>query len=391
MPVSNKKKKKPTQKKPAGKKGKKVSPAPSSPSDATTPTLAPARLPPVNPTPITSPEPTPPVSTPPVDPWGKLKSPLGGKLSPSDSYARLVSSDRTIFGLQKVDFADANGDVDVAVEKKTASPLEPGAIESLDVINCDLTSVSISPPLLATIVSLNLSSSSLTTEKIDAILGNTGNVFLRSLTLTDNLLSDLPSPLPSKLTILELGYNKLTTIPPGSFSACKTFLYSLDLSGNQLTTIFSGLTELMHLRKLDISNNHTLQLTDVPTSPPLPTMIKQVTDLTLLPNSGLLSNEVDFELAATELTSNITGLKRFNNCVVDRAIKINQANLLSLQHEIVADDDNTKDSATCSCVEGNPCLVKYNCKPHIWHRRYEVARRAREDPNFDREKELRGN
>jgi hypothetical protein len=29
------------------------------------------------------------------------------------------------------------------------------------------------------------------------------------------------------------------------------------------------------------------------------------------------------------------------------------------------------DKASCSCLEGNPCAVQYNCKN--WARRYEVA------------------
>ena len=31
-----------------------------------------------------------------------------------------------------------------------------------------------------------------------------------------------------------------------------------------------------------------------------------------------------------------------------------------------------EDSASCSCVEGNPCAVKYNCKN--WNNRLEVAK-----------------
>lgn len=35
------------------------------------------------------------------------------------------------------------------------------------------------------------------------------------------------------------------------------------------------------------------------------------------------------------------------------------------------------DSASCSCIEGNPCAVPYNCKH--WESRFEVARKAREE------------
>ena len=39
-----------------------------------------------------------------------------------------------------------------------------------------------------------------------------------------------------------------------------------------------------------------------------------------------------------------------------------------------------QDSASCSCIEGNPCAVKYNCKD--WANRYEVARKVRQNKSF---------
>ena len=34
------------------------------------------------------------------------------------------------------------------------------------------------------------------------------------------------------------------------------------------------------------------------------------------------------------------------------------------------------DHASCSCIEGNPCAVPYNCKD--WANRFEIAKKARE-------------
>ena len=34
-----------------------------------------------------------------------------------------------------------------------------------------------------------------------------------------------------------------------------------------------------------------------------------------------------------------------------------------------------EDSASCSCLEGNPCAVRYSCKN--WKNRFEVAKQAR--------------
>ena len=34
-----------------------------------------------------------------------------------------------------------------------------------------------------------------------------------------------------------------------------------------------------------------------------------------------------------------------------------------------------EDAASCSCVEGNPCVSPYNCKN--WEKRFEIAKKAR--------------
>ena len=78
-------------------------------------------------------------------------------------------------------------------------------------------------------------------------------------------------------------------------------------------------------------------------------------------------------------------LKRLNGKIFSQSMCVDIVALSDLQHQIVADDENIKDSATCSCVEGNPCISRYNCHVNIWYRRHEVARLAREDPNFTRE------
>ena len=49
----------------------------------------------------------------------------------------------------------------------------------------------------------------------------------------------------------------------------------------------------------------------------------------------------------------------------------------ALEEELGGGDDSMmmmgEDSATCSCVYGNPCLVAYNCKD--WANRFDVAKR----------------
>ena len=241
------------------------------------------------------------------DPWQKIKSPYGGKLSPSDSWSRLSTGykEKSLVSLLKGDFVDIDGKThgvidSVVLERKRANNVKlekgveeikiesmqvtldvgevsettaisettvisetPPTMDSLAILNCDFTSVAIAPAVLSTLVSLNLSSSSLDTSAVDLLLNNDGNpVFLRSvlskrwrrsvmytqlthtlnnreLVLTDNILKSLPTKLPIKLVKLDVSYNKITAIDPSSFEFCQICLYSLNLESNHLTSVFS--------------------------------------------------------------------------------------------------------------------------------------------------------
>ena len=85
-------------------------------------------------------------------------------------------------------------------------------------------------------------------------------------------------------------------------------------------------------------------------------------------------------------------LKQLDGSPFSQTIAVDIAALKNL--DLLAgggDDPNVKDSASCSCVEGNACASKYNCRPHIWHRRFEVAKLAREGgADFPREKYISG-
>jgi len=140
-----------------------------------------------------------------------------------------------------------------------------------------------------------------------------------------------------------------------SVQSCRSCLFYLNLEHNELTSVFSSLANLMHLRVLNISQNNNLTVDDLP-KPPLHASIKQLTDLTLVPNESLTRNELDFELAIRDLVGELSGLTTFNDVTFERKMIVSVSNLASLQHHIAADDHNTKDSATCSCVEGNACI-----------------------------------
>jgi Leucine-rich repeat (LRR) protein len=88
---------------------------------------------------------------------------------------------------------------------------------------------------------------------------------LTELNASSNLLTAMPSPLPSALLQLNLSGNSLTSAPIDG----APLLTSLDLSHNDLDCLPAALLSLSRLESLSVSSNHLSELLPVPD--PLPT------------------------------------------------------------------------------------------------------------------------
>ncbi len=108
---------------------------------------------------------------------------------------------------------------------------------------------------LATITSLDLSGTSLTTLKTDDFADL---VSLTTLNLSNNALTDLPAGIfddtPS-LSSITLANNQLSSLPVGLFTGL-SFLNTVDLSGNGITRLSGGtFSGLSALTAINLSNN----------------------------------------------------------------------------------------------------------------------------------------
>ncbi|XP_035257929.1 keratocan-like [Anguilla anguilla] len=104
---------------------------------------------------------------------------------------------------------------------------------------------------------VNLNRNKITSEGVDEGAMKAMSSLLH-LYMEDNLLTDIPSPLPSSLEQLRLSRNKISKIPPGAFSGMD-HLSLLDLQGNKLeddSVTEQSLKGLSGLVQLNLAKNN---------------------------------------------------------------------------------------------------------------------------------------
>ena len=301
--------------------------------------------------------------------------------------------------------------------KLEASRLEPapepepepetaGVAERLRCASADLVSFSMGAGLRAALISLDLTDNSLqlltpccdvSTEggtpaaADDAPVGNlivlpAGGCWLRSLCLRANDLRCLPAltAMP-KLLELDLSYNLHLGAALGAdepavravFAAVP--LRSIKLEGCGLTTLPPGLSTVgtkagpggaprnvfcLHLGFNLIAGRAELQgcVQHFP----------QLKDLTLLQGNPAGELPEVQEWAAKLAQTTLTSLQRLDQEPVAAVTLVRGTHDPSRGGSSVGGGEDT---ASCSCVEGNPCISPYNCQN--WERRFEVAKAAR--------------
>ena len=247
------------------------------------------------------------------------------------------------------------------------------------------------------IIALNITDNCFTSPSINKING----VFLREIIAAGNKILDFPdlSHLPL-LLVLDLSYNPFKQFNENTkktFATCKHLrilrleqceLGSMDASdGGGLIDHMSTL--LNTLEELNIGNN------DIKMRKTMEDMkkCKRVKSLCIYGNPCTLKSaaengnpdltDVDTEWCL-KLAMKFGSLKKFNHYEYSHSMK-------TLSNKQFSSNDNDAigatsgagdDSANCSCIEGNPCAVPYNCKN--WPKRFEISRKAREN------KEIRG-
>lgn len=154
-------------------------------------------------------------------------------------------------------------------------------------------------------------------------------------------------------------------------------LRSLDLSCCGIESLMEGrvlcLSPLSALEVLSIASNNLADPRDLKEVGSL----KRLTRLDEFNNPWSKAEGYDDALAAAK--RKLSSLRLFNG--VDATAKftsgIGASTLADALERSTVASGGGDDSASCSCVEGNPCAVPYNCRS--WDNRFDVARKAREE------------
>ena len=249
---------------------------------------------------------------------------------------------------------------------------------------CNVSKISIAvscgyaPPSL---VGLNISQNALVDGTVDL-----GTNMLRSLNASDNNLTfrDPGAALffqgSSRLLALNLSGNPIGALAHLSFlgKACPQ-LRNLQLESCGIKRITSDdnkkllsvcLSDLAFLLELNLSSN---DLCDTDEARAL-AGVQSLASLYLGGSNPLAAAGSSYESLCAFIVQRVSRLQKIDGIPVNRSIKGPSANLLaeSMQRSVAL---AVEDSASCSCKEGNPCAVAYNCSD--WENRFAVAKAAR--------------
>jgi hypothetical protein len=221
-----------------------------------------------------------------------------------------------------------------------------------------------SPPLLLPdtinkLVSLTIISSSLSSAPLQSLLSSSPH-FLRVLDVTNNALSSVPDlSSAKKLLSLNLSHNPISASPaspclppfPQTLAMC---LRCLDLENCGLNSIVDGLAPLKQLRSLNIACNEltTDEMKRVQAAP----FSSRLEEFSLHPMPSLTACP-DYKEVMSLLLKKMSCLKALDGLPFSQQVAVDIDKLASLDLHS-GDDDNVKDSSSCSCVEGNACISR---------------------------------
>lgn len=296
-------------------------------------------------------------------------------------------------------------------------PIQSGKGLRLSVKDMHLSQLNLSSKLRNRLVALNLSHNQFTNESIRSFT----NVPMPQLTLSADLVV---SCMPLYLREITITNNDLITGIPHFGEACHTLL-KLDLSECHLLNITDkdseehlriliglrsltlkgcGISKLCRcepgrnetesvprcslssrtstLEHLDISNNQIIDINEMKSL----ICLKRLVKLNIAGNGNNDGNENgdeeanEYKIDHSEYNENIrkiclklSTLKEFNGHDYKHGMKAAQfTDMIAIKESGVGSGGGGDDGSSCSCVEGNPCLVSYNCKN--WARRYDISK-----------------
>jgi hypothetical protein len=266
------------------------------------------------------------------------------------------------------------------IEVTAAAPAEWGTVEHISMRSCGVSSIEFGDAMVAReVVLLDLTDNNLSGDDcVKLARGDELPCYLRKLVLSGNQLRNIPTfpeSCRAKLLCLDLSCNPIgQSMSAVDFSGMPLRFLSLEQCGLQKCDLASptGIGCLSELLVLDLSLN---QLASAQELDPLATKLNKLNSLDL---SG---NPLCRDQGYKEWTLGMRNKLPTVNSWDGEGVQVTFAKV-GRQELQKHDDDGVmvQDGASCSCVEGNPCAVKYNCKN--WANRFEVARKVRDSGSF---------
>lgn len=265
-----------------------------------------------------------------------------------------------------------------------------------DMSNADVSTFVFTDDMRKSLIELDLSGNLLRSGSLD--LESMSQSWLRGLNLSGNRFAVFPKFVrPTRLLRLDLSFNKALSGLPGGLDKIVPHLRDLNLEGCALESLgvtsvdvsssgaagpqepvpavdSNALAGLRFLEKLNVALNRL----------PLQELTK-ILQLRPIRSLGIHSNPGCQEPAADQALFSMLPKKLPSLKEIDGA----QTRLVGGKVMLpgggagasggFSDGVLAEDSASCSCLEGNPCAVSYNCRD--WANRFEVARRHRQQVN----------
>eukprot|EP00750_Incisomonas_marina_P028967 INCI7016.1.p1 GENE.INCI7016.1~~INCI7016.1.p1 ORF type:complete len:590 (-),score=83.32 INCI7016.1:914-2683(-) len=255
----------------------------------------------------------------------------------------------------------------------------------LEIMHADLATFVFTDAMRRSLVELSLSGNLLECQGLD--LPSMSESWLRNLDLSGNRIAKFPPfEKPMRLLRLDLSFNKGLRVLSKDLGNTVPHLRDLNLEGCSLFSLScdtesptdNALLPLRFLEKLNLASNYLplLELAKV-------LVLRPIKHLSIRDNPGCVDDKLSFEQKLLcMLPKKLPGLKSIDG----NDTKLVGGKLVAMggggglgeggQRGFGASAVFAEDTASCSCLEGNPCVVSYNCQN--WANRFEVARRIRQ-------------
>jgi len=314
------------------------------------------------------------------DPWKELRSEFGGAQSPAEELEYLMQTKAKTRKINADEFNTSSKDKENVILSLQSTYFEKDTqqIDTLDVSGLKLSKLVFSSgETVSRIVRVDVSSNRLKSINFfDDSTDDRCRCWVRSIDCRKNLLCELNilTGFP-KLLCLDLSHNKIRTIHKDLFTHTPRLRWlRMRQCGIKTEHLGSLMSLEFSLAYVDLGENDLSNFTLIKEKL---LQLKQLESIDIDRNPFLSREKMDVETLSLFLKRKKPRVKTLNGVSLGHANVIVIPMSTNKSSSSSGDDVLTlSDGASCSCLEGNPCVSPYNCKD--WLHRHEIAEKVRE-------------